>query len=61
MSSGLDSLVGVLPVVVVGGLAMKMTERMFPERRRKSSKRTSSHRLTRRKVNHPGNFSNIGM
>ena len=26
----MDALIGVLPVMMVGGLAMKMSERMFP-------------------------------
>ena len=30
MANGLDALVGTLPVILVGGMAMNMTERMFP-------------------------------
>lgn len=58
MSSTIDQLASVLPVIVMGGVAMKMTQGMFQStkpkttRKRKRSKRARSMGF--------GNFGNVG-
>ena len=65
MANGLDALVGTLPVILVGGMAMNMTERMMSHTRQ-SRKRTSVKRrrttraYTRRSSSLGfGDFSNL--
>jgi len=66
MANGLDAMVGVLPVIMVSGVAMKMTEGMFNQRGtnrgqrplRKPRRRAFPRRSTGVGF---GNFSNIGI
>jgi len=62
MSNGLTALTGTIPVIVMGGVAMKMTEGMFGRQRAQPTRR---RRATRRRVRRApstsfGNFSNLG-
>lgn len=59
-------MVGILPVVIVGGLAMNMTERMMGQtqrpRRRANRRRRSPKAYARRSSGMGfGSFSNIGL
>jgi len=63
MSDGLDALVGVIPTVLVAGVATKMTQAMFSQSavRPRSSRRVPYRRIpTRRGRASFGDFSNIG-
>lgn len=62
MPSALDSLIGVLPVMVVGGVAMKMTEGMFPRQSVRTTHRGKRglRRPARRSGVGFGNFRNVG-
>jgi len=71
----LEALVGTIPVIVVGGLAMKMTERVLPSRgcptpgrkiRSKGRGRGLARGRGRGPIGSPrglgfGNFSNLGI
>jgi len=70
MSDGLDALVGVIPTVLVAGVATKMTQAMFSQSavRPRSSRRVPYRRIPTRRGRIPtrrgrasfGDFSNIG-
>ena len=61
MSNGtVDTMLGILPVVITGGILMKFTEAILPTRQRvlgSKSKRKKS--VYSRKYS--GNFSNVGL
>jgi len=71
MANVLDTLAGTLPLIIVGGLAMKMTDSMFDRADRtyeRRQARRSSHRPLRRPAYRRGstgvgfgNFSNLGI
>lgn len=68
-SSSLDSLVSIIPVIVAGGVAIKMTESMFGQPQRYQKRTTRRHRRLRRPPRRYsrstgvgfGNFSNVGL
>ena len=63
MASGLDAMTGILPVIMVSGVAMKMTERLFPQQQQAqpSRRRKATRRRARRAPSSGfGNFSNLG-
>jgi hypothetical protein len=65
MSNGLDAMGNVLGLVIVGGVAMKMTESMFGQTQQmqpRKRKNGNGHKKTRRDPllhKHPGNFGNV--
>jgi len=62
MASTLDSLIGVIPVVLVAGVAMKLTEKVFPTQQvapKKISTRSTGRSRRPNSVGF-GNFRNIG-
>ena len=65
--SALDSMMGILPVVAVAGVATKMANSLFPTEKtsssRKGSKSSKMYRAISRPMSKPGfgNFSNIGL
>ena len=64
MPYGLTAMTGVLPTVVVAGVAMKMTERLFDGRRPRRESRPRRRQRTRSRVSTGmgfGNFSNLGI
>ena len=64
MAFGLEAMTGILPTVLVAGVAMKMTERLFPSpnsQPRRASRRTSRKRSRRTHGTGVGNFSNLGI
>lgn len=65
-SSGLGAMVGVLPVLIVGGMAMTIADRMMPRSNQSRGRPPRRRRPTRayaRRRSGPGfgNFSNIGL
>jgi hypothetical protein len=63
MADSTDFLGGLIGTVIVGGIAMKVADRMFPSPQR-PTKRTSKAKTIyakgrARKLNHPGDFSNV--
>lgn len=64
--SAVDSLAGIIPIVIVGGLAMKLTDKMMGNqkplyRNRRQRPSNGMGRNRRRRSVGFGNFSNIGM
>ena len=62
----LGQLIGIIPITVAAGVAMKVSERMLgptgPQTRRPRSTRRKAQRYqSRPRINHPGNFSNVGL
>lgn len=63
---GLSAMTGVLPVIMVGGMGMMMTERLFDRAERIERPRRRPARSTRRRTRRPsrspigfGDFSNV--
>jgi len=66
MSDAVDQLAGIIPVVIMGGVAMKMTETMMnsvPSHIKSSTpKRKKKSRHTKRYTSSGfGDFSNVGL
>ena len=58
-NGGVDTMLGIIPVVVVGGLLMKFTEAIMPTRQRVlGGKPKKKQSIYSRKYS--GNFSNVG-
>lgn len=63
MPYGLEAMTGVLPTVLVAGVAMKMADKLFPSQHsqpRRAPRRTSRRRSRRTGGTGIGNFSNLG-
>jgi len=64
MATALDQLTGTIPVIVMGGVAMKMTQSMFDQQqkyngnRRRVRSRRNGRRVSRLGF---GDFSNLGI
>lgn len=54
-NSALETMTSIIPVVVVGGVALKMLDRVMPEKGKASKKRKRQKRATKF-----GDFSNVG-
>jgi len=64
MAYGLEAMTGILPTVVVAGVALKVTERLFDGRRPRRESRPRRRQRTRSRVSTGisfGNFSNLGI
>ncbi len=59
--SALDDIAGVIPIAIMGGVAMKVTENMFPTKSVPRRVRRVSKRGTKKAKLGFGNFSNLGM
>jgi len=56
--SAIDTMTGLLGTVVAAGVVTKVTQSMFPAQRQSTRKARKSKKL--RRLNHPGNFRNVG-
>ena len=59
--SAIDDMTGLLGVTIAAGVVTKVAQSMFPAPQQAAPTRQRKSKRSRRSLNHPGNFSNIGL